>query len=124
MFERNPDTIETNGSREWDQRNGYVHSLMNTANIENSDFKSEIFKRPCFRYFPIVNIENSDFKKSEIFKRPCFRYLPTANIENSDFKKSEVFKHPCFRYSPIVNIENSHFKNPRFSNIRLFYIHL
>ena len=30
MFERNPDTIETNGSREWDQQNGYVHSLMNT----------------------------------------------------------------------------------------------
>ena len=28
MFERNPDTIETNGSKEWDQQNGYVHSLM------------------------------------------------------------------------------------------------
>ena len=33
MFERNSHTIELNGSREWDQRNGCVHSLCGTPEI-------------------------------------------------------------------------------------------
>ena len=37
------------------------------------------FINPCFRYSPIVNIKNLDFKKSDIFKHPSF----TVNIENT-----------------------------------------
>ena len=59
------------------------------------------FQHPCFRYSPIVNIENMDAWKSQISN------IYLVNVENWDLKKSEVFKHPCFRYSPIVNIENT-----------------
>ena len=69
------------------------------------------FQHPCFRYSPIVNIENTDVWKSRISN------ICLVNIENWDLKKSEVFKHPCFRYSPIVNIENTDVWKSRISNI-------
>ena len=59
-------------------------------------FFSPTFINPCFRYSPIVNIENLDFKNPR-FSNICLKL---------GFQKSEVFKHLCFRYSPTVNIEN------------------
>ena len=52
------------------------------------------------------------------FINPCFRYSPIVNIENLDFKN------PRFSNICLVNVENWDFKYPRFSNIRVFDIHL
>ena len=51
-------------------------------------------------------VENADFSDiadfiSPTFINPCFRYSPVVNVENLDLKKSKIFKHPCFRYSPM-----------------------
>ena len=83
------------------------------------------FQHPCFWYWSIVNIENTDvwkspisniclvnienwhFKKSEVFKHPCFRYSLIVNIESTGVWKSRIFWNPSFRYSLLVNIENT-----------------
>ena len=49
-------------------------------------------------------VENSDFSDiadffSPTFINPCFRFSPLVNIENLDLKKSKIFNHPSFRYS-------------------------
>ena len=54
---------------------------------------------------------------SPTFINPCFRYSPIVNIKNFDFKN------PRFSNVCLVNIANWDFKNPRFSNIRVFDIH-
>ena len=45
-----------------------------------------------------VQVENADFSDiadfiSPIFINPCFRYSPVVNIENTDVRKSRIFKH-------------------------------
>ena len=57
------------------------------------------------------------------------RWAEMGQVENADFSDiadfiSPTFINPCFRYSPIANIETLDLKNPRFSNIRVFDIHL
>ena len=76
-----------------------VFSIFTYSEYRKLGFKkSETFEHPCFRYSPIVNIENTDVGKSRIFK-----HLSKTQIK----KKSEIFRHPCFRYSPIMNIEKT-----------------
>ena len=64
-------------------RNIEIELIRGKGQVENADFSdiaditdffSPTFINPCFRYSPMVNIENLNFKKSEIFKHPCFRY--------------------------------------------------
>ena len=53
------------------------------------------FYKSEFSIFTYSQIRKLGFqKKSEIFKRPFFRYSPIVNIENLDYKKSEISKHP------------------------------
>ena len=97
-----------------------VFSIFTYGEYRKLEFKkSKTFEHPCFRYSPIVNIENTDVGKSRI----------QGQVENADFSDiadfiSPTFINPCFRYSPMVNIENLNLKNPRLSNIRVFDIHL
>ena len=58
------------GVRELQYTLQMARSKMRISRI--SDFISPIFINPCFRYSPIVNIENLDLKNSNIFKHPCF----------------------------------------------------
>ena len=61
------------------------------------------FYKSLFSIFTYSEYRKLEFKKSETFEHPCFRYSPIVNIENLDLQKSKIFKpeHPCFRYSPI-----------------------
>ena len=65
--------------------------LSENRQVENADFSdivdfiSPTFINPCFRYTPIVNIENLDLKNPKIFKHLCFSiFTYMVNIENTD----------------------------------------
>ena len=59
-----------------------------------ADFISPTFINPCFRYSPIVNIENLDLKNPRLSNIRVFDiHISIVNIENTDVGKSRIFKH-------------------------------
>ena len=51
------------------------------------------FYKSVFSIFTYSEYRKLGFKKSETFEHPCFRYSPIVNIENTDVGKSRIFKH-------------------------------
>ena len=83
----------------------------------------------CIQVYSTVESKNR-YQKEYALVFSWLRLNETHREETPDRKRgycglfSLTFINPSFRYLPIVNIENLDFKNPRFSNIRLFDIHL
>ena len=76
-------------------------------------------------WLSLYRSQHQDPDHSWTFRNHCI----AGQVENADFSDiadfiSPTFIDPCFRYSPVVNIENFDLKNLRFSNIRVFNIHL
>ena len=88
------------------------------------DTFSRTFRNPIFRFPPVVEYENLDYKNPKfsnifsIFTNSQIQKLEVqkfeiliqtsvlskfafSQIQSLDNKKSEIFKHPSFRYSPI-----------------------
>ena len=56
------------------------------------------FYKSVFSVFTCSEYRKLGFQKSETFEHPCFRYSPIMNIENADVRKSLIFKHLSFEY--------------------------
>ena len=71
----------------------WTPSVLN-GQVENADFSdiadfiSPTFINPCFRYSPIVNIENTDVRKSRIFKHLPSEYRKLGFQKIRDFQTS------------------------------------
>ena len=70
--------------------------------------------------------ENQRFSNIRVFDILNYEQLvwPGRKRGYRGFYFSNFYKSVSVRYSPIANIENLDLKNPRFSNIRVFDIHL
>ena len=51
------------------------------------------FYKSMFSIFTYSEYRKLGFQKSETFEHPCFRYSPVVNIENTDVRKSRIIKH-------------------------------